>query len=174
MRRSRALGFSLIELMVTIAIVAILLALGLPSFEGSMRSNRVATTTNEMLASLALARSEAIRGSHKSVICASVDGSTCGAGLDWNDGWIVAADFDRDAAGDFEQIVRYVQAHPRVVFAGTAATKIEFDYRGRPNPVGSAGTITVQPDQCPTDQALRRELTLNGVGQVTTKRTACI
>src|SRR5687767_9439407 len=109
MRRSRASGFSLIELMVTIAIVAILLALGLPSFEGSMRSNRVATTTNEMLASLALARSEAIRSSRESRICASADGSTCGAGLDWNAGWIIAMDNDQN--GSFEQVVRYVQAH---------------------------------------------------------------
>ena len=168
MRRSRASGFSLIELMVTIAIVAILLALGLPSFEGSMRSNRVATTTNEMLASLALARSEAIRSSRDSVLCASDDGLACDDTLDWNAGWIVAMDDNRD--GTFERVVRYVQAHPRLVFAGTAATPIEFDYRGRPD---AAGTITLQPDQCPSGQELRRTMTMNIVGQITTTRGTC-
>ncbi len=168
MRRSHAWGFSLIELMVTIAIVAILLAMAFPSFEGAMRSNRVATTTNEMLASLALARSEAIRSSRDSMLCASGDGLACDDTLDWNAGWIIAMDDDRDET--FERVVRYVQGHPRVVFAGTAATPIEFDYRGRPD---ATGTITLQPDQCPSGQELVRTMTMNMVGQITTTRSTC-
>ena len=168
MRRTRISGFSLIELMVTIAIVAILLALGLPSFEGALRSNRVATTTNEMLASLALARSEAIRSSRNSRLCASADGLTCPAGLDWNAGWMIAMDDDQN--GSFERVVRYVQGHPRMVFAGTAANILDFDDRGRPD---AAGTITLQPDQCPSGQQLARTMTVNVVGQVTTVKGTC-
>ena len=55
MQRKGAGGFSLIELMVAIAIVAILLAVAFPNFEDSMRRNRLATTTNELLGSVALA-----------------------------------------------------------------------------------------------------------------------
>ncbi|MBW8811742.1 MAG: prepilin-type N-terminal cleavage/methylation domain-containing protein [Lysobacter sp.] len=57
----RSAGFTLIELLVTIAIAAILLALALPTFTESIRANRVSTATNQMLATLNFARSEAVR-----------------------------------------------------------------------------------------------------------------
>ena len=170
MRRSRASGFSLIELMVTIAIVAILLALGLPSFEGSMRSNRLATTTNEMLASLSLARSEAIRSTQRSKVCASTDGENCDG--TWNDGWMVSTDADDDDS-DFEQVIRYVQGHPRLAIAGSAPTEIVFDYRGRPDAASAGETITLQPDQCPAGQQLVRVMRINNLGQVNTVKGTC-
>ena len=71
MQRNNAAGISLIELLVAVAIVAILLAIAFPNFEGSMRRNRLATTTNELLGSVALARSEAIRNTRGAGICAS-------------------------------------------------------------------------------------------------------
>lgn len=166
-------GFTLVELMVVIAIVAVLLTLALPSFEGSMRSNRVATTTNEMIASLALARSEAIRSSRTSRLCASSDGATC-VGT-WNDGWIVATDNDANPVTT-EQVIRVVQAHPRMVIAGAggaSATEIVFDYRGRPDNGGAVRTITIQPDTCPSGQTLFRTLTLNGIGQINTVKGTC-
>ena len=57
-------GFTLVELMVTVAVLAILSTIAYPSFQSTIRSNRVATTTNELIASLALARSEAIKNTH--------------------------------------------------------------------------------------------------------------
>ena len=69
MPRRQNTGFSLIELMVVIAIVAVLLTLGLPSFQSSLRSNRIATTSTELLASLALARSEAVRSTRGGGVC---------------------------------------------------------------------------------------------------------
>ncbi|MCY7354477.1 MAG: GspH/FimT family pseudopilin [Lysobacter sp.] len=169
----RTNGFTLVELMVVIAIVAVLATLALPSFEGSMRSNRVATTTNEMMASLALARSEAIRSSRSSRVCASSDGATC-VGT-WNDGWIVATDMDANRA-TWEQLVRVVQAHPKMAIAGaggTSATIITYDYRGRPNNGGVNRTISVQPDTCPSGQKLIRTMTLNGVGQINMTKGTC-
>ena len=76
MSKRQVTGFTLIELLVTISIMAILLTIALPSFQGSMRSNRVATTSNELLASLSLARSEAIRSTRGGGVCASADGAT--------------------------------------------------------------------------------------------------
>ena len=61
MTRSTSRGFTLVELMITIAVLAIGSALAYPSFSGVMRSNRVATSTNGLLAAFNLARSEAIR-----------------------------------------------------------------------------------------------------------------
>src|SRR5690554_2596394 len=105
----RQRGFSLIELMVTVAIVANLVAIGLPSFQSSMRSNRVATGTNELMASFALARTEASRSPGGAAICSTENGTACGGG--WNDGWMVWIDMDGDGLPtcDDDRILRYIE-----------------------------------------------------------------
>ena len=87
---TRARGFTLLELMVTISVAAMVLAIGVPSFVDLVRNNRAATNVNELLTAFAIARSESIkRGSNVSV-CRSSDGATCTAA--WSDGWIVFSD----------------------------------------------------------------------------------
>lgn len=74
-------GFTLIELMVTIAILSILLTVGIPNFQTIRDANRVTGAANEFTAALHLARSEAIRR--------GVDVRLCPSGADWNAGWQV-------------------------------------------------------------------------------------
>lgn len=82
------LGFSLIELMVVVAIVAILAALGAPSFVGMLRSNRLSAAASSLQVSLSLARSEAIKlGADARVTVAA----NTTAGL-WTNGWTVFVD----------------------------------------------------------------------------------
>ena len=129
MSRRQVTGFTLLELMVTISIMAILLAIALPSFQGSLRSNRVATTSNELLASLSLARSEGIKSTRGGGVCASANGTSCGA--DWNQGWMVWTEKDGDGVFDNgETVVRYSQGKPQLQVTGSAAT-VAFDGRGR-------------------------------------------
>ncbi len=108
-------GFTLLELMITLAIAAILFAMALPSFKGSIRSNRLTTITNELIASLNLARSEAIKRG-QSVTVRKVDDNSAtnfNASANWEDGWDVFTDADGDGnfvAGDGDTLIRTYQA----------------------------------------------------------------
>ena len=68
-RQTRQPGFSLIELMITIVVAAVLLAVAVPSFRNLILSNELTTTTNEWVTAVNLARSEAIKRSAAVVVC---------------------------------------------------------------------------------------------------------
>ncbi len=76
-------GFTLVELMVTIAVLAIIMALAVPSFTGLIRSSRLTGAANELVASVQLARSEAVRLNGGVSLCRSDDGATCASGGNW-------------------------------------------------------------------------------------------
>lgn len=78
----RNAGFTLIELMVTIAVLAVVMAIAIPSMRGLINSNRLTTQANELVATLQYARSEAVRGNGRVTVCPTADGTTCG-GSDW-------------------------------------------------------------------------------------------
>lgn len=167
--RDRQVGFTLIELMVTIAVLAILLALALPSFQQTLRSNRAATATNDMLASLSLARSEAIRSARGGAVCSSNDGAACNGS--WSDGWLVWADADADGTLDAgETVLRYSRGDARLVAAGPG-TVIAFDARGRRR-AAAAQTLTLRPAEC-GGQPLQRTLTISAAGQVRVAKGSC-
>lgn len=183
MRPGRAAGFTLIELMVTVAIVAVLLAIGLPSFQNSLRSNRIATTTNELMASLSLARSSAIRSPGGAWICASEDGALCG-GDSWNNGWMVWLDADEtdgipQPTGEGDVVVRYVQGREKMEITATAqfsgqeevANNIYFDRRGRSDK--DVRSIGIQPEGCDSGETLLRTVEISRSGQVKVEKGAC-
>lgn len=88
MGHRRAEGFSLVELMVTVAVVAILAAVATPSLVSVVNNNRLAAQSNEMVASLQIARSEAVRMNAQVSVCRSTDGASCAAAGAWTR-WIV-------------------------------------------------------------------------------------
>jgi type IV fimbrial biogenesis protein FimT len=83
-------GFSLLQTLIVVAIAGILVAMALPSFTDIIRSNRLATATNDLLASLNLARSESIKRGKDVVVRKT--------GLNWEDGWEVFVDVSRSSA----------------------------------------------------------------------------
>ena len=166
-RARGAAGFTLIELMVTVGVMAILAAIAFPSFQGVMRSNRLATTTNQVLGALALARAEAIRNTRGAGVCPSTDGSSCASSTNWTTGWLVWSDVNGNGTYDgssTDTALRFVQGNPQVTITGpSGAAAVRFDARGRL--ANTAQTITLQPDTCGS-QALRRTLTISATGQV--------
>lgn len=87
-------GFTIVELMITLAIAAILAAIAAPSFTAMIQDNRLATQVNELQASLGLARSEAIKLNENVTTCPSSNGTACIG--NWQNGWIVFVDVDAD------------------------------------------------------------------------------
>lgn len=93
MRRSS--GLSLLELMATVAVAAVLATVAVPSYLTLIQNNRLTSQVNELLASLALARSEAIKGGTTVYLCSSDNQSSC-VDDKWSDGWLVWSDDNGD------------------------------------------------------------------------------
>jgi type IV fimbrial biogenesis protein FimT len=93
-------GFTLIELIVTVAIAAVLAGLAAPSFKQLTTNNRLKSHATALHTSLLLARSEAIKRKSRVVLCKSSDGATCVTAGGWQQGWIVFSDANDNASPD--------------------------------------------------------------------------
>lgn len=188
---NRQHGFTLIELMITLAIAAIVLAIGVPSFQAMMRNNRVIANTNDFLSSLNLARSEAIkRGVGWRVVLCPGTAAGC-AGAAWGNGWIVFVDADangdgllNDAGTDNngqweagEQILRVHEAlggDDALAGNGPVSTFISFAPDGSTRLANSnafqAGTLTFS--LCNTDHQ-QNTIVINSVGRARVAPQPC-
>ncbi|MDO9597736.1 MAG: GspH/FimT family pseudopilin [Azoarcus sp.] len=84
-------GFTLIELMVTISVLGVLLALAVPSFSNATLGGKLGATANDLVASAHLARSEAIKRNGAVRLCIAPNNGTACASGSWHQGWIVIA-----------------------------------------------------------------------------------
>lgn len=164
-------GFTLVELMTVVAVMAILAAIAFPSFQGTLRSNRMAATSNQLISALSLARSEAIKNTRGAGICASTNGTACD-GADWTRGWMVWSDLNRNGTFDgTDAVLRYTEGRTDLRATAGQALSIGFDARGRSR-ANAARDITLRPDQCDS-QALQRRLTVSPTGQVRLNKETC-
>ena len=96
-------GFTLVELLITIVVVSILLAAGVPAFQSFIKNNRVTSQANGLISAIQLARNEAVKRGSVVTICASSDQSTCNVtDKDWKKGWIVFSDLNQDGVPNKE------------------------------------------------------------------------
>jgi type IV fimbrial biogenesis protein FimT len=89
-------GFTALELMVTMAVVAILLATAVPSFREYSWNLRMRTAMDSLQSDLTLARGRAISHNIQTVICPARDIKSCSGESDWQPGWIVFSDLNGD------------------------------------------------------------------------------
>ncbi len=105
MCKSKQSGFTLVELMVTLSVAAILLAIAAPSFDEAVGTSRLSSNVSELSSAVQLARSEAIRRNRRATLCRSDDGSTCSASVGAWSGWIVFVDADSSGQRDGTETV---------------------------------------------------------------------
>jgi type IV fimbrial biogenesis protein FimT len=156
----RAAGFTLVEMMIALSILAILLVIAVPSFRDASLGARLASIANDMSASVQLARSEAIKRNAAVRLCASSDGSSCVASTNWQQGWIVL-----DPAGNVLQVQQALPAGWKVT--QSAASDLDFQGIG----VGAtATTFTI----CRSEPLGKQErvVTISATGAAYVTRTA--
>lgn len=170
----RQSGFSLIELLVTLAVASILLAMASPSLASFFRVNRIAGASNDVVLTLQLARAEAARRGRVVTACRSTDGATCASGTDWGDGWIVFQDANASGTpaptGAGSELIRVFEPlDGPISVTGPAFARFFAD--GSSSATGGETRFDVRVDGCTDTQ--RRHIFLNRIGRVRTVTVGC-
>jgi len=98
-------GLTIPELMIAIAIFAILVSVAVPQFNNLMRRQELNSKVSLLKSTLAYARNEAISRRKDVVICGTTDGETCADSADWSSGWLVFVDEDTDNVFDTDDLL---------------------------------------------------------------------
>jgi len=143
-------GFTIIELMVTITVLGVLVALAGPGMGDMIKNNRLAAQTNDLMSTLTYARAEAMRRGARMTVCPSDNGADCTGGSDWSVGLIVFVDSNRDSiASPGEELVRTADAPAgnNTITATGVLASLQFRGSGVANPPGSFKICDDRPDK---------------------------
>lgn len=139
----RKSGYTLIELLIVLAVISILLASALPKFTAIIAQERSTILTNTIAGALAYARSEAILKQATVITCQSTNADTCNNSGSWHEGWIIFIDTNGNKQREEdEKLLRVYSAinnGTRAIFKGSAGIKYYVKYKatGLAHPNGS-------------------------------------
>ena len=175
-----AKGLTLIELMITISILAILLALAVPSFQSMIASSSLTTTTNDLVNTLAQARSNAIRRGGRVTVCKSANGTQCATTGNWEQGWIVFNDTTKSGTSanvDTGEAITFVApAQLAGIVINGNLSYISYAADGQTKQMSGAfqgGTLRICSTNASLTNAKRaRNLTLTGTGRIAVQAQA--
>lgn len=143
-------GFTLLELVIVVTIGAIMVTMALPGFASLLESNRRATTSNLLVASLMHARSEAVTRRHPVSVCPIDATRSCRDDPDWNAGWMVFLDAGRqgrpDSDDDILRVVERPEGASRLRIGTTSGRRLV-----RYQPTGTAGGSNLTLSICSAD-----------------------
>lgn len=148
-------GFTIIELMVVVIVLAVTVAFAVPSFREMILNNRMASQANLITSLVSFARSEAAKRPNATITtCPSANLTSCSASSSWEIGWIVFLDVDGDRtvdAGDGDAVLYTMgplSGGNTLRVAGlTNAAYVQFFGNGEPVPpslgAAASGTFTL-------------------------------
>ena len=163
---NRVNGFTVIELMMTIVVAAVIMTVGVPSFQGLMERNQLTSNINQFISTLALARSEAIKRNQRVVVCPSSNGTSCNNANGYETGWIIFVDSNSNNSREVanEELIWEVEDIPsNMTLRGSAPYDEAIPYV----PSGRLGAINGNVRLCIDNQTNRaRALTIISSGRV--------
>jgi len=104
--RTKVSGLTLLELLISLLLIAVVLNLAVPGFRELLDRNALQTGADRFFNALLLTRSEALKRNQVAILCKSSDGASCTTSGNWEQGWLVFADIDADATPDPNEILR--------------------------------------------------------------------
>lgn len=165
-------GYTLIEVVMALLLIAILAAIAIPNYRGAMQTMRASELSNDFITALSFTRAEAIKRNTPVTICAAADSSfsSCGANTGWANGWIIFVDPNAD--GVIGSTGTILKTHDPLLTGSTIVTTMGFIVYNRSGFLGSsAGTLTLTVPGCTGNSAVLITLSLTGWASVTS--TAC-
>ncbi len=167
-------GFTLVELVVMLAIAALLLGVGVPSMQSYLANQRVTAVMNGVASGFNLARSAAVDRRQMAGVCASSDGNSCGGVTDWARGWLVWVDSDDSGAYSpgVDEIIRVNQIQEAGVQVTGALGQVTYSASGLISPMlANMETLLL----CKPGAAIQGVVRVMPSGQVITTRedSAC-
>lgn len=175
LRRRGAAAFTLVEMAVALAVLALTVRLAMPGVESTLHSMRLRTAASSFMDHLHLARSEALHRNRRVALCKSSDGHHCTSEGGWEQGWIAFEDADVDGVrADTEELVGRQEAlSPGLRLSGNHQVQSYVSYDGRgvarlPNGAFQAGTLTLCRVGAADGDA--RQVVINAVGRARLQR----
>ncbi len=165
-------GFTLVELMITLAVGILILSIGIPAFTNLMSGNRATAYANDLVGALRLARSEAVKRGEGVTVCASNAAYSECDGNNWANGWLVFTDPDNDrtyTAGTDDLIRVWTAPEGGIVFTGTTPNSIRFLASGELS--GNVNDFSIKLSHCSGNQA--RTISISRLGRAEANRSAC-
>lgn len=168
----RTQGFTLVELMITLIVMGVVIFIAVPNFADLIRSNRLTTSSNELVIAMQIARSEAVKRGENVEVCARAsDGSqTCsGDNGTWDQGWLVWQDANGNSSVDNGEVVQSWGSLEGDFTLTSGSASVEFDSQGF---ALNSVNYTMQPSGCPTGED-RMQITVASTGRPDTTRGVC-
>jgi type IV fimbrial biogenesis protein FimT len=157
--RHTAAGFTLIEAMVAVALMAVLLMIAVPSFNNAALGSQLRASANDLAAAAFLARSEAIKRNAVVTLCMSADGESCSVSGGWEQGWAIVS-----AGAPLQQ---FKAAPAGLKITAGAVTSLNF----QPTGAGATAAVFTVCRATPSVGREERVVTIDATGRPWIKRT---